>query len=75
MIEYAELIVSTFVKHLDDERDCHHCKIILDQIFKKGSHIETETRIKSKIPPSLLNDTSTEFDDSDSSCVLQDREH
>jgi hypothetical protein len=74
VIERAELIVSTLVKHLDDEKDCQHCKILLDRIFRKVNSSESENRIESKIQPILLNDTSREFNDSDSIHVLQDCE-
>lgn len=74
-IERAELIVSTLVRHLDDEKDCQHCKILLDRIFRKVDFREREYRIESRIQPCLLNDTSRESNDSDSTHVLQDCEH
>ncbi|HKQ21419.1 MAG TPA: hypothetical protein VJS91_05230 [Nitrososphaeraceae archaeon] len=74
-IEYAELIVSTLVKHLDDEKDCQHCKILLDRIFRKINNGKTQNLTESNIVHSLLNDTTGEFKDSDRTRVLQDCEH
>jgi hypothetical protein len=75
VIEYAELIVSTLVKHLDEEKDCQHCKILLDKIFQKVNSGKAQNRTESNIVHSLLNDTTREFNDSDRTRVLQNCEH
>jgi hypothetical protein len=74
-VEYAELIVSTIVKHLDDEKDCQHCKKLLERVFRKVNYGNAQNRSEPNIVHSLLNDTAREFNDSDRTRVLQDCEH
>jgi len=33
-IERAEKIISTILKHLDNEKDCQHCKFLLSEVFE-----------------------------------------
>jgi hypothetical protein len=33
-IERAELIVDTILKHLDNNKDCEHCKNLLSEVFQ-----------------------------------------
>jgi hypothetical protein len=33
-IERAEKIVSTILKHLDNNKDCEHCKSLLSEVFE-----------------------------------------
>jgi hypothetical protein len=33
-IERAELIVNTILKHLDNNKDCEHCKKLLSEAFE-----------------------------------------
>lgn len=70
VIEYAELIVNALVKHLEDEKNCQHCKKLLDRIFQKVNYVKTQSRTDSNNVHSLLNDTTREFNDSDRIRVL-----
>jgi hypothetical protein len=33
-IERAELIVHTILRHLDNNKDCEHCKSLLSEVFE-----------------------------------------
>jgi hypothetical protein len=33
-IERAQLVIDTILRHLDNEKDCQHCKALLREVFE-----------------------------------------
>jgi hypothetical protein len=33
-IERAELIINSILKHLDNDKDCQHCRALLEEAFE-----------------------------------------